>query len=1500
MAILRTDIERALDELISNEEGMRFQVLAVVLAKQRCPELIASERRNDGGLDAYAPASLSQDTKAKGLACSNTATLTKIKSDAAEAKKHFSDIQTLIFATPRKITNSTIESWAEEVRTEFGLELVVMPREDIITSLMMPDNVALCRSMLQMHVPIEQGDADLLAKVREAIAEVARNWREHPRLANRPIVSLRAEKLDGAGKPTSETLDTDKLRASLARARRIALEAPGGGGKTTTLVQLATENQSENELFFLVDLPTWVRSGSDVLEFIASTRPFRARNIGASELARLAEREHFSFLLNGWNEIGASQADNAVIALRQLEREFPAAGIMVATRTHYMSPPVPGAFRAKLLPFNRRQRADYLLQTLGNRADELRLQLESNRVLDALTRTPLILAEVVTIFQSGGPIPTSRIGVLGAVMRLMEISEEHRPHLQAAPLSNDAQCYLTQLAAQMTDRGEVEIAEESARCIVQSVAAALRAKKQIAVEPDSAAIVHVLCAHHVLEQIDYPSVGFRFQHQQFQEYYAGRLIANELARLSTSLDSAADQAFAASYINKPMWEEPARMVAEEIRLAIEANGASNKDAIGSGVRLIRLALRVDPILAADLSRLCGPAIWDAVSAEVGKVLRDWYDVDDVHHRQLALAAMLAAGYDDFADILVPLFTDKDRQVRVRAYEAGDAFYPTSLGTDWRRAVESWDEEARADFVYEVSHRGLSADIGESFAMNDPSAKVRQRAIQDLCWIGATDALTRVTDSLGDAALESALPAFIPETVSGALRPRIVAANRRALAHDTKQLDRIRRLLRGVEFGDDAAEDLMTALNALAPPLDQYAAHAVGEALKIVKKHDQVWASAWVTSKLLDGTLSGEHWRPFIIHAPQEQADDLIDRLATRELQFREASAVRIILLASATPALAAQIFGKLWDVQRSASAGGAQPLAWKCLSQLRELIRAIPIEIAVAGVIPSLAGEFDAAAFEGLVEIYGLINASTEELPSALPEPLRQSLRRYLKESISKILSGDLFDDSTRSHAAIALARFGDPEDLADLRRLIDADIVRQNTRSNRTTYSNWYVQALLSLDAPDVDVALLELLREPKYERDASRGLLRLAASPNAERPWLGNRTDFEAIWSARDGTRPTGFDEVRANRYARAIKQRISELKEESAMAENAQHYAIRLKDLAVLLAALDGRDSADFVIEILTPPSPWDAYVRMNGVRALLQSGAPLTLDSMLTVLDPAIEHTLSQGLYNDQNLSLLMDCLELLPFSSNPARAMARIEEVTARFKYRPYQFRDLVTALGHTRSEAVVPFLANLARGERGLQNMEDTWIEALGRLTVPAARKALLSFIDPELPRVEANITFDYHNTERFAAYVGEWARQDPALKQRLIDLSGAALTPMQKQLLPAIYSELGSDDAMLARTDLVEGRMSISGLNRGLEALFLERRPYGSSGSFVFVPRNAERARARLFQMVLSDPTRRRAAFSVLGQVEVCRIEHGRPNSEPRHPMIESGEPWPPISLIK
>jgi hypothetical protein len=524
------------------------------------------------------------------------------------------------------------------------------------------------------------------------------------------------------------------------------------------------------------------------------------------------------------------------------------------------------------------------------------------------------------------------------------------------------------------------------------------------------------------------------------------------------------------------------------------------------------------------------------------------------------------------------------------------------------------------------------------------------------------------------------------------------------------------------------------------------------------------------------------WKPFLLSVSQQQASDLIQQLATRELQYREVSATHMILSASATSELAGQIFAKLCEVQRTVSAGGMQSVAWKYLNQLRQVFSAIPAGIAATGMMPSLSGEFDADKFRAVVDILGQVNADAEELHSEMPAPLRQSVRSYLNDGIAQLLADNLFDDSTRANAAIALARIGVTEDLADLRRLIEADIQRQKARPNATNYSNWYVRALLWLNTPDIDAALAELLQEDRYQSEAARGLLELALPPNRTKPFFGNTTNYGAIWLARTGASPPGFDAVRAKRYAQAIKQRITGLKQESASAANPQYVTLRIKDLAVLLAALDGRDSADFVIEALALPAQWDAYPRMNGIRALLMFGAPLSLGSMLAVLDPAIEHTLSQGLYNDQNLSLLIDCLALLLYSDDPGRAIARIEEVMARFPYRPYQVRDLVIAMGHTRSEAAVPFLLNLARGQGGVQNMEAVWIEALGRLNVPAARATLLSFVDPEIPSLGVNLTFDYHITEIFAAIVGEWARQDDALKRRLVTLSEGELTPTSRE----------------------------------------------------------------------------------------------------------------------
>lgn len=175
MPVLRTDIERALDELTSQEEGMRFQGLAVVLGKKRWPELIAHQRKKDFGLDAYAPASLTPEKFGKGLAASITPTLKKVSDDATRAKENFSDLKALLFVTPAKVGNSNRKQWEEAIRNDHDLELLLIEREDIIALMMMPENASLCASFLHLNTDAEPDVAELIARTRRAASTVTLN-----------------------------------------------------------------------------------------------------------------------------------------------------------------------------------------------------------------------------------------------------------------------------------------------------------------------------------------------------------------------------------------------------------------------------------------------------------------------------------------------------------------------------------------------------------------------------------------------------------------------------------------------------------------------------------------------------------------------------------------------------------------------------------------------------------------------------------------------------------------------------------------------------------------------------------------------------------------------------------------------------------------------------------------------------------------------------------------------------------------------------------------------------------------------------------------------------------------------------------------------------------------------------------------------------------------------------------------------------------------------------
>ncbi len=1505
MAILRSDIERALDDLVSNQEGMRFQGLAVVLAKKRWPDLIACERHRDLGADAIAEAPFAAEGEGKVFACSISASIAKICSDAEKAKANFKNITKMIFATPRGISKTKEKQWAEKIKKDFGMDLTIMSREDIITSLMDPTNASLLKSHLGIHVEIEPALSELVEQVKEAAAEVTTAWSK--RLAGKPLLELRARKIDPEGRDSADVLQFSDIAAALLQGTRVVLEGPAGRGKTTTLIQLAEERAKAGGISFLIDLTAWTKSGSGILEFIAGMPQFQARSLDAAILARVYTAEHFSFLLNGWNEIGESEFRHAESALRSLERDFPAAGIIVATRTHHIVPQLPRAVRARLLTLTRRERAAYLKDRLGVRAGQLRSKLDGDPVLDDLTRTPFFLSEVTSLFEADEPIPSTKIGVLTVVIRLVERSDEHRNRLQEPPLAGRARDYLGELATRMTAQGTVIISEEKARQAVSDVGTSLKHSGQIANVPDPSGVLGALCAQHVLERQDYPEVVFRFEHQQFQEFYAAVTIGKHLFEVLPEADEEKRREFTRLYVNEPAWAEPLRLLADDVRG--RSGGTNGTRAIEAGTLLVRMALSVDPVFAAELARLCGPHVWKQVRTAISDRLRSLYAASDASWRNCALAGMLATGSDDFKDIVEPLVSSDDQQVSLGTYRTWDEFHVSSLGPGWCDTVGSWGETARVTFVSEVLRHQNAPQVA-AFALTDPSTKVKEAAIQRLCWIGAEEDAAQFLDSLDeptfDLIVEHLGPRFIPKPI----RTRAIAVLQQCRAKATDPLARLRTLLRTFEMGvpkdvDQIKEDL----ESITERIDEHQAYyVIRPALDIVREKDPLWVSAWVAGRIADGFLRHESWHNMITAVPEGLEQELLHRLETEDLNHAHLDDIIAVLAADADVTMVERAFAKLCDLRRTITNEPDQrhEFEWAIERQLETLLKALPASIAVAGMSRCFSKEVDIVELDVITRVFSSVACADLELREQLDVNLREQFRAYLKNAIALVLQQDDFSGQLKANVGSVLASVGAPEDMAEMRELILADIERvrrgraARARGDRGRLGNgavmswavWHIRAAVKLDPAGSDALLLDLLTEPEYERYVAAELSRLVAPP-AAKDGLLRKVDYGRVWEARAGVQEEPQKE-RRKRYAAALRSRIETLLEERSSTKQKRSYDSRLRALGVALAAIDSHGSADLVFEVMSLPDEWDNYTRVKAFEALLLSGVVLPTDKTLTLLDPLLERCRKYGEQQDQ--WLLERYLCLLPFVDDPAKGIERMRQLVSELRLSGYQLREMVEALSHCRCDQALSFLVELGSDKANMEQLGDKWIEAVAAVDSPESRDLLLSFVDPELPGLPAGVGLPRDDV--LAVRLAELARRDQAVKHRLLCLCGSELPAAKRSLLAKVVGQIGDVEAICAGLNLIDDTASMPvphGILRQIEGAFVERQPYGGRYDiYTLEPRSSNAIRARLFEMATTDEQRKRSALRLLGQIEEWRLEYGRPVGEPRHPAFDSGKPWP------
>ena len=644
--------------------------------------------------------------------------------------------------------------------------------------------------------------------------------------------------------------------------------------------------------------------------------------------------------------------------------------------------------------------------------------------------------------------------------------------------------------------------------------------------------------------------------------------------------------------------------------------------------------------------------------------------------------------------------------------------------------------------------------------------------------------------------------------------------------------------------------------------------------------------------------------PFATAIPKNVVERYLQRFETEDLKNAHFAGMIAVITARGDATVAARAFAKLRELRRKVDAepGQRHELEWQVMRQLEAVFLRLPDDVAAAGVISSITDgdPLDIKVAAGLLS--RVARPDVEPLRIA-KDDLKARLRAYLKGSVDLVLRQDDFDGIDKANLSSSIAQIGEPEDVPELVTLIRADIERlrrgraaagdRGPVGNRAsmTHAHWHIFAVMHLDPAGAEQVLIDLLPEPEYRTEAAAAMAR-EYLPKPERSF-DTAFRYELMWAARvRPTLPSGKDPTRS-RFAAALKAEIRRLREQNRDGES----AAVMKKLAAALAAVDGRRSAAEVLEVIAMPGQWDEYTRLVAAERLLLAGVVLPASNAFALADSIIGQT--QKWAHDSDKYLVRRILALCLFVDDAAAGIAKVRDLLRNYQLRGHQLRELVTALGESRSEAAIALLYELASDAQTFEQCEDNFINALAALGAPRARELLFGFLDPDIKGIA--LTRDPRREDVLVARLTELAHGRPDATEHLQQLCDRDLPELNRHLLSKVMAWLPTPEALAANLNLIDDARPSpvpQGVRDQLEGAFVERRLYGQNPNvFTQHARASNELRLRLFRMALQDPKRRGSAFMLLGQIEVWRLEHGRPPGEPRHPAFASGHSWPPAA---
>ncbi|HZT26528.1 MAG TPA: hypothetical protein VFA57_12550 [Pseudolabrys sp.] len=1387
----------------------------------------------------------------------------------------------LIDVDPGKFTAELLVGWKRTAQERAFRELVA-------PGLPTPTEEAARIGLLAASDDASAVNVEFVARFQNVHAAAADDLSTYTRgpLWGRTQVELTLTLLDEANGPP---FSIGKLPPALEVAPEITLVAPPGTGKTTTVLQLARHVLAGNAIvplyFRLGDVPD---GNGGLLATLSQRAAFK--NIAHDDFVALAERGRLLLVLDGWNELDAAARKRIRLDLDRIRLDWPHVRIVATTRRQVLDVPIGGPRIAIELLSEDQQMAIARAQS-GEAGVKIVDDAWRTDGVRQLIATPLYLSALL-MGASHDARPTTKEEVLRLFVEQHERASEHAETLNAILLGCHASVLRT-LAHHLNGAASTAMAESDARRVVVDALTELRQQGQMTGQPEPSAVLDVLTNHHVLMRSGSGNGTISFQHQQFQEWFASYDV-EALMHRSAGGDSAAQVRLRAAVLDQPAWEESILFAAERVSRA--------KDGAAIVAHSVRLALAIDPMLAAEMIYRSGDGVWEEVRADVMGFVDRWHKPGKVDR---AVRFMIMTGRPEFAPHIWPLASSTNSQVQLPTLRTAPRFRPSVLGPDLASKVAVLPDETREHLLALIaSESGVDGmELATELAKTDPSPKVQAEVVQYLLFRRAE----RHASALLAAAHEEtwalvASRGYADEVSDPVTAKRLAAERDKMLAAAKTPTERLRFLLN--ESASEPDRDAKIAA-AIADPDFPAKDQQGGSSLHFAQERAPAAVLQGLRRRIEAGLELPFHANDFL-----DQLDVVDDGpIAATILDISRDKYGDNKLAVLAGPKTTGALIDKFLACAVALRADRKN-------GQLSDEYHRLKSRVRTTRPLTFVEALIARANTDDLIHIYALCDLASahgdtndRNTTIAVDAKAKSTLIGILRRWVEVVITSPKSRRWDLNEVSNTIGRFGFRELVPELIRLLDEELARlakardgfreaqrrgdiEATSDARMGYGNQYQQAFSLVGGDDVARAVVKYLEHPEFGFEAAVVLKSVSdkqlkvPEPDFFRRWPW----FDDVAAARAARTAAAVAEP-ANSYADPIWAAIDRLAKPASDKPN-QELAIKLSRIAL---AMPHRNQDALIARVMALPQPLTSKREL--LAAMAMDGQVLDARVVMQAIDDWIADAgtdPNKAWHKRQNTWEIEPWLELLPYTDNPDSVIEGLAKVKAFYQQGWAQrWERVLTAVAVMPGPAGEALLAKLARAHKDIAT-EFEWMKDILRHNTASA---VLLYVDLFMEGVfgtESHGPDAWHVGRELAPYVAKFPELKAELKKRY---ETAPIQGKGRAMLEHLFGEIGDDDDLVAmvRKYAANEQPYDQRMDRAVYAVAVQEIPVSEgSNSYNIHPASVGAVRKTLFSMLDMKTGEAALARQCLSAVDRLRDEHGIAANDPRHPDVMSDKPWP------